>query len=304
MYFRDESFFSFLFRTQLLHGCFDFSNLLTFGGRRRSHLKAQQKLMPVYKRIDEAILYSILNDDEREQTSFSHPYIHLSLVKDFFQKDFSRYQLNRCDSFRFCDLCIYESYSCHGVGYLKHHWDVTKYCEWHNKSLSIFLPTSYEHTIKSISEIISGNLPHARNIYTYPIAESKPTRGIGKIIRPFSSVYIKPCALLLLREWVTWNKEELLTVLPRKAQDPNGIELFKDISKNMDSYVKLIFENKGTYKLEVFDDFLSARTLIATEKYGVCRKDSFIFKVLKDRGLDCKFNMDKSICSVCGMSTK
>jgi len=301
MYFKDESLFSFLFRTQLLYGCLDFSNLITFGGRIRNHLKGQQELIPLYQRINEVLLNSILNDYEPKQTSFSHPYSHLTIVKDFLHSGFSHRHENRCDSLRYCDMCIEKSYSYYGVSYLKRQWGITKYCDVHKRSLSVFLPVSYENSVESMIKIVSGVLPHPKKIYTYPMAESLSTRGKGKVTRPFSSLYIKPCALLLLRKWIYWNKNELLTMLPKRIGDPYSVELLKDISKYPGTYVEQIYNNRNDDNLQRFNDFVSANTVITIEKYGIIRKDSFRFKVMKARNIQCRFSMNKKLCNGCEM---
>ncbi|HBX2114966.1 TPA: hypothetical protein MHS11_001468 [Klebsiella aerogenes] len=304
MYFKDESLLSFLFRTQLLYSGIDFSNLFTFGGRIRSHLKAKKELLPLYQRFNEGLLYSILNDYEHEQTSFSHPYNDLKMVKEFLNLGFCHVYQNSCESFTYCDMCIEESYHHHGVGYLQRQWGKTKYCDVHKKSLSVLPPLSYKNSVDSMFEILSGNLPHPKKIYTYSMNEALLTRGMGKIIRPFSSIYIKPCALLLLQKWIYCNKNYLLTVLPKKIGDPYSIDLLRELSKHPETYVKQIFKKRNEDNLQAFNDFISENTVITTEKYGVIYKDSFKFKIMKARNIKCKFSMNKKLCYGCEMWQK
>ncbi|GEM_PF-6732554 len=86
MTFQDESIFGFLFRTQLIYGYLDFSNIFRMNGMVRTTIIAKEELLPVYRRVNKKILYLMINRSQREKISLEQPYSHLDELNRFLQQ--------------------------------------------------------------------------------------------------------------------------------------------------------------------------------------------------------------------------
>lgn len=287
MYFHDESLFSFLFRTQLIYGYHNFHNLLTLNGRVSDHLKAQKELIPIYNRMSEKCLYLVINTHNHDEISFSQPYKDLSKVKEFLDKGCIR-ECNRLSkSFRYCNECIEENCNSFGIGYLKRSWDIYKDCYKHKTPLSEIIPHTYNSSVEIMMGLILGIKPNPKDIFTHKKNESMCSLQTIEVTKPLSSLYIKPCAFILMEKWIYRNRIKLVPFLPKSMWDTNLTPTLTQLTKHPSSFVSDIYNARNNDNFQAFRDFVSENTIIIQERFGVIQKNSFSFNIMKAKNINC-----------------
>jgi len=168
MIFQDESFFSFLFRTQLIYGYLDFSNIFRMNGMVRTTIIAKEQLLPIYGRINKKALYLMINRTQREKISLEQPYSHLEEFNRFLQQGVA--VLTGSDFFfvRFCKECLDESYKLYGISYFKKEWEINLYCKRHKRTLSEMTGRGAKHSVEIMTRLISGGTLHDSEFIIHP----------------------------------------------------------------------------------------------------------------------------------------
>ncbi|MFP2163923.1 hypothetical protein ACLEYI_02990 [Enterobacter ludwigii] len=284
MFFNDESLFSFLFRTQLIYGYHNFRNLITLGGWVAYEINARKELLPVYHRFNELKLLNVVNTNEHPHTTFNSPHSNLREFKEFIEQG-KAYINGRPDRMiRFCNICIMENEKNYGVGYLKKDWDFSRYCFKHKLPLSEIIPCSYTKTVNAMSNIMRGGLPENDDFMMLPLVKTK-FKETKK--QPLSTLYIKPCASFLMKEWIYSNRVILTELLQKKLYVLQKDELLKQLTLYPDWYVSKLYHKRNDESLVIFKDYLTQNTCVIKEKYGLLRNDSFVFRCLKAKIINC-----------------
>lgn len=284
MFFNDESLFSFLFRTQLIYGYHNFRNLITLGGWVAYEINARKELLPVYHRFNELKLLNVVNTNEHPHTTFNSPYLNLREFKEFIEQG-KAYINGRPDRMiRFCNICIMENEKNYGVGYLKKDWDFSRYCFKHKLPLSEIIPCSYTKTVNAMSALMRGGVPENDDFMMLPLVKTK-FKETKK--QPLSTLYIKPCASFLMKEWIYSNRLILTELLQKKIYDLQKDELLKQLTLYPDWYVSKLYHKRNDESLVIFKDYLTQNTCVIKEKYGLLRNDSFVFRCLKAKIINC-----------------
>lgn len=299
MFFNDESLFSFLFRTQLIYGYHNFRNLITLGGWVSHKINARKELFPIYHRFNELKLLNVVNSGEHPHTTFSSPYSNLREFKEFIEHG-TAYINGRPDrTIRFCNICIMENKKKYGVGYLKKDWEFSRYCFIHKVPLSEIIPFSYKKTLNAMSDIIQGVLPENDNFVIPPLEERKWKEIKKQQKKPLSTLYIKPCASFLMKEWIYENRIILTELLLKKLYDLQKDVLLKQLTLYPDWYVSKLYHKRHDESLIIFKDYVTQNTCVIKEKYGVLRKNSFVFRCLKAKSINCNNCTEKLSSSDC-----
>ncbi|CZY43672.1 hypothetical protein [Enterobacter hormaechei] len=304
MFFNDESLFSFLYRTQLVYGYHNFRNLITLGGWVAYKIIARKELLPVYHRFNEFKLLNVVNSSEHPHTTFSSPYSNLKEFEEFTEHG-TAYINGRPDrTIRFCNVCILESQKKYGVGYLKKDWEFSRYCFKHKLPLSEIIPCSYIKTVKAMSDIMQGVLPANDVLIISPLEKIKLREIKKQKIAPLSTLYIKPCASYLMKEWIYANRIILTELLQKKLYDLQKDVLLKQLTLYPDWFVSKLYHKRHVESLVIFKDYVAQNTCVIKEKYGVLRKDSFVFRCLKAKMINCNDCAEKLSPRDCKLQNK
>ncbi|MEB5887500.1 hypothetical protein [Enterobacter roggenkampii] len=179
MIFQDESFFSFLFRTQLIYGYLDFSNIFRMNGMVRTTIIAKEELLPVYRRVNKKALYLMINWRQREAISLMQPYSHLDELNRFLQQGIAVLTDSEFFFVRFCKECLDECYKLYGIGYFKKEWGINLYCNRHKRTLSEMTGRRAKHSIDIMTRLILDGTLHDGEFITHlPLeAEFQKIRG-------------------------------------------------------------------------------------------------------------------------------
>lgn len=304
MFFNDESLFSFLFRTQLIYGYHNFRNLITLGGWVAHKINARKELLPIYHRFNELKLLNVVNSGEHPHTTFSSPYSNLKEFKEFIEHGTAYINGRPSRTIRFCNICIMENKKKYGVGYLKKDWDFSRYCFNHKVPLSEIIPCSYKKTVNAMSGIIQGVLPENDDYVILPLKETKLKEIKKQQKEPLSTLYIKPCASFLMKEWIFANRIILTELLKEKLYDLQKDVLLKQLTLYPDWYVSKLYHKRHDESLVIFKNHVTQNTCIIKEKYGVLRKDSFVFRCLKAKAINCNDCTEKLSQRDCKLQNK
>lgn len=288
MIFQDESLFSFLFRTQLVYGYQDFSNLFRLCGLARNAIAVKKALLPVYRRVNKKTLYKMINYTQREMISVEQPYAHLNELERFLLRGVVILKDKRFINVGFCKYCLDESYEMNGIGYLKKGWEASNYCYRHKIPISETIGASHKLSADIMMKLILGEKISPNDSFTHKsaIAGQKMTKEKG--IRHFSSLYLKPCSLALIRSWVCTNQSLLSGVYSDNLWGVDTPLLQRNICDVPDEFIIKLFSNVNDDNLVCFREFIAQQTNVVFESYGIYSRDEFRFKVLKSKNINCK----------------
>lgn len=287
MFYNDESLFSFLFRTQFIYGYHNFRNLITLGGWVTHKIIARQELLPVYHRFNELKLFNVINSNKLPDTTFNSPYSTLREFKEFIENGTTRSN-NRPDrKIRFCNSCIKENERAYGVGYLKKEWEFSRYCFKHKLPLCEIIPFSYTRTVNGMSGIMQGVLPEKDDFLILSMEKSESKANKTQVTRRLSTLYVKPCASFIMKEWIYANRVILTELLKKKLFALQKDVLLKQLTLYPDWYVSELYNERNDESLVIFKEYLTQNTSVIKEQYGVLRNDSFVFRCLKAKTINC-----------------
>ncbi|KLR15363.1 hypothetical protein QM092_07010 [Enterobacter hormaechei] len=287
MTFQDESIFGFLFRTQLIYGYLDFSNIFRMNGMVRTTIIAKEELLPVYRRVNKKILYLMINRSQREKISLEQPYSHLDELNRFLQQGVAVLNGSAFFFVRFCKECLDECYKLYGIGYFKKEWEKNLYCNRHKRSLSEMTGREAKHSVDIMTRLILGNPLYDGDFFTNLPLKAELKKITGRVTRPFSLLYIKPCAILSISKWVVEKRHALSLILPGVEGNIDRALLLKKMSDNPEEFIIKLYNERNNPNLKEFGVFLSQTTKNVIEKYGVFSDDEFRFKVMKSKNINC-----------------
>lgn len=288
MIFQDESFYSFLFRTQLVYGYLDFSNIFRANGMVRTTITVKEELLPVYRRINKKSLYLMINRSKREKISLQHPYTHLDELNTFLHQGVVVLTDSIFFDVRFCKECLEECYNLYGIGYLKKEWEHNLYCDRHKKTLSEMTGRLAKSSVDIMMRLILGGQLHEGEFFNFPPSFDEWYKKIrGGDIRVFSSLYIKPCASSLISNWIYANRYALSAMPLEGSKNTEVALLLKAMSDNPEDFIIKLYNDSKNDNLKHFREFISRTTKVVIENYGVLSDDEFRFKVMKSKFISC-----------------
>lgn len=301
MIFQDESFFSFLFRTQLIYGYLDFSNIFRMNGMVRTTIIAKEELLPIYGRINKKALYLMINRTQREKISLEQPYSHLNELNRFLQQGVAVLNDRGFFFVRFCKECLDECFKLYGIGYFKKEWERNLYCNRHKRTLSEMTGREAKHSVDIMTRLILGGPLHDGEFIEHLPLKAELKKIRRRVTRPFSLLYIKPCAMLSISKWVVEKKHALSLILPGIEGNIDRALLLKKISDNPEEFIIKLYNERNNPNLMEFGVFLSQTTKNVTEKYGVFSDDEFRFNVMKSKNINCLNCFSDKLCGNCRM---
>lgn len=301
MYFKDENILSFLFRTQVIYGCFNFSNLFSQNGKIKMGINIQKELLPVYRLYNEKKLYELLGKTYTAEVEFCTPYKKLYSLGNLLNREKVYCYMVNYVSFNFCIECIEESYKAHGVGYLKQEWFRSGYCNKHKIPLYFVPIRSFSDSIDNMMKLMAGIRPHPHNYR--PITERDSFTSVSKHKNQdiTSTVYIKPCVEKLFIEWINEHNDILLSTIQPKGCNYSKSYLLKSVLRHERDYFKIFYLNRHSNNFISFNEFLSKKTRIIIEKHGAIQEDSFSDSVMKNAStncLTCDINLSSLACKM------
>lgn len=162
---------SFIYRTHILNGVSEFSNIITNNGCWASFPVILKNTLEFFKPIDDSIFLQLLRDvgwAQRSYEIFDCPASYRYELGKFFGK--SGIKLNKsmsAEPIRYCLACINEQIEQYGYGTLNIAWHKDEVCKVHETGLFILQSKTRRETTDALKSIYRGIHPKAYSKFKY-----------------------------------------------------------------------------------------------------------------------------------------
>lgn len=168
---KDESLYSFIFRTHIVFGINDFSNIVTSQGLIQYIPVMLSGTLEHYHPIDQRkILELIIREYSLDygQSVFEHPR-EIFIFLDYILSNKRKLTENRANGIHlsYCLKCIRDHINQHGFGFFSYKWSFINQCEIHRVPISSVKQSSSYNTLKVMKSVISGINPPDLNDHIF-----------------------------------------------------------------------------------------------------------------------------------------
>ena len=160
---KDESIHSLIYRTHMLNGISNFTNLVGSTGCWTSFPKILQGTLCYYKPIDEPLILSLMQQvglAMKPQSMFDNPMGYIDEFFDFFRlATYPKSRSFRNKKIKYCLNCIQDSIKQIGFGYFNVNWYYGDFCSKHNRPLLYIKATNQKSAINLLHLVYLGRNP-------------------------------------------------------------------------------------------------------------------------------------------------
>lgn len=160
---KDESIHSFIYRSHVVNGVSDFSNIITQSGDWASFPKILKNTLHLYQPIDDSKFLYLLRDIGLAPISdnvFDSPVTYRTHLLEFFgQGDGKTKVSKRATPIRYCLHCIKEHIQKFGYGVIDVTWARNFFCPTHESALHKVKAKNRKEAIEAVSCILRGVHP-------------------------------------------------------------------------------------------------------------------------------------------------
>jgi hypothetical protein len=278
---KDESIHSLIYRTHVINGVSDFSNIITTKGGWASFPKILKDTLHLYKPIDDLKFFHLLRDiglAEITNKTFNDPVAYREDLEIFF----GFYQGTRRNKqwslpIKYCLICIKSHIKRHGYGVIKVTWSDNTFCPIHETDLHVVRTITRKEAVEGLSHILRGVHPKKYEPPSY-------RRGYFSDYREYyhqkKCDYIAPCLANELKEFILANWRNF----------PQGL---LDKNYSSESYLTKHYMMEQIYnaakdsKYQGFIDFWNNFSEIKYIDTGVVNRKAITEKVHKSTKVSC-----------------
>ena len=215
---KDESIHNMIYRTHVINGIFDFSNIITTKGSWSSFPKVLQDTLHLYKPIDDFKLLHLLRDIGLARITnkiFENPLEYREDLQKFLGQYNDKYGSKQGTTpIRYCLPCIKDYIKKFGYSFINVTWSRNSLCPTHETDLHIAEVTNRREAIDALNCIVRGVHPKA---YKKPSYRSDYFHDFREYYHVKSCEYIAPCLDDELKEFIIANWKSF----PRDLIDKN-----------------------------------------------------------------------------------
>jgi hypothetical protein len=202
----DESIHSLIYRTHVINGVSDFSNIITTKGSWSSFPKILQGTLHLYKPIDDLKFLNLLRDIRLGKITdkiFENPVACRDDLERFFRQGNSNRKTKQATlSIAYCLNCINNHIQKFGYGVINVTWSGNSFCPIHKTDLHIAKAKNRNEAAEALNHIFGGIHPKT---YESPSYKSDHFHDSRKYYHETSCDYIAPCLGDGLKEFITEN---------------------------------------------------------------------------------------------------
>lgn len=283
---RDELIHSFIYRTQVINGITDFSNIITKKGGWSSFPKIHKGTLHLYNSIDEQkLLYALRCIDLARITRdlFSDPFSYRKDIKKFLRLDFNSIRTKmRTISIKYCLNCIKNDLKEYGYGVMRLSWEGGRICPIHNSKILVAIAMSRTEAIKALHYILRGMHPYKYEAVSYM---TRKFHMIGEYGHQKTCEYIAPCLENDFEKFIEEHWQDFHYILFNKYY--SSPEYLKETHMMRD-----IYQLAKALKYERFINFWRDTSEIKRVYTGVINSESLtedISKSINGNCQNCKF---------------
>jgi hypothetical protein len=202
----DESIHSLIYRTHVINGFFDFSNIITAKGGWASFPTILKDTLYLYNPIDDLKFLHLLRDiglTKITNKTFNDPVAYRVDLEKFFGIYQGTRRINRMSlPIKYCLICIENHIKIHGYGVIKVTWICNTFCPIHKTDLHIVRAINRKEAIEGLSHILRGIHPKK---YDPPSYRSDDFSDFREDYHQKDCDYIAPCLANKLKEFILAN---------------------------------------------------------------------------------------------------
>lgn len=298
VFYDDEHIISFLFRMQLIHGIFDFSNLFHLNGKLRHNIQTPKSILDICREYDEyQFAYSFASHTDEEGIGWGPINFSRMTVGQFLDSGEVTIAKRNHNNLKiyYCKTCIQESIEKNGVGYLKKSWLMGGVCKIHNKKLLPLKQIPMPQMIDVLSDLLVSG------IFTEDYPDDGGTVNVGEkrvniddenvyyssnTFEP-SFVYIKPCVKEYFAHWLCLHRRSLSRRYYKELRYKYAELLAVDLQENPVFFVPYLYSILMADQQCSFKEYVEKSTKIDTELVGIRNQRRIPLKVMKLCGVNC-----------------
>lgn len=278
----DESIHSFIYRTHIINGVANFSNIITASGYWKSFPKILNKTLHLYQPIDDLKFLNLLRDIGLApimEEVFRDPFKYHEHLLDFFgQSKYSIRVNTRTSPIRYCLHCIENQIQKLGFGFINVNWAINTFCPTHQVDLHEVAVKKREEAVVALACILRGD--HPKNFeqpkYKKDYFENRRERYHKK-----KCDYVAPCLADELKLFISENYHQLSIDL--LGENHSFVRYL-----TTDHMITKIYlsAKKGRYKL--FQNFWTNFAECKLVHSGVVSRNAVTEKIYKSKRTDCQ----------------
>jgi hypothetical protein len=210
----DESIHSLIYRTHVINGLSDFSNIISTQGHWHGSPHILKDTLQFYDPIDDSLFLKLLRDfglGEVEREVFKNPFSYVEDLEKFFGCYKGVNKTKKPTSIiAYCLECIRESIVLYGFGFFHITWHANSHCFKHKTILSRISFSSRTESIKNIATILRGEHPEKYSTPTYSSFSFHDWRDYrkAKIIN-----FYAPCLVDKFQQFILNKRKKSKTIL-------------------------------------------------------------------------------------------
>lgn len=279
---KDESLHSFIYRTHVVNGVSDFSNIITAKGGWASLPRILKNTLHLYEPIDDARFLYLLRDiglANITDKTFEDPVAYREDLENFFGKHNNK-KRNKSNTLpiKYCLKCIKKHIQDFGYGIINVTWSNNSFCQIHKTDLYIARSKSRNETIDALSYIFRGTHPKT---YEKPRYRSEYFYDFREYNHDKKCDYIAPCLANEFKNFISDNfKDFSLDLLGQSHSSVNYLTTNHMMTK--------IYESAKNSKYKQFIDFWSNFAEITHLDTGVINRKAITEDIYKSKKVNCQ----------------
>jgi hypothetical protein len=279
---KNESVHSYIYRTHIVNGVSDFSNIIATGGGWASFPKLLKGTLHLYKPIDDLNFLNMLRDIGLAKITYkalNDPVAY----RDDLEMFFGQYKGNRIVRqgalpITYCLKCIKSHIRKFGFGIIDVTWSRNSFCPIHKADLNTAKVTNRKDAIEALNHILRGAHPKA---YESPSYRREHFHDSRKYYHEKNSDHIAPCLADDLKEFIKANwKSFPKDLLDRNYSSENYLTKPYMMTK--------IYESAKNIKYKRFEDFWKNFAEIKYIDSGVVNRKAITEAIYKSTKIACQ----------------
>jgi hypothetical protein len=278
----DESIYSLIYRTHIINGVSDFSNIITSKGGWASFPKILQGTLHLYEPVDDLKFLNLLRDIGLAKITnkmFKDPLAYREDLERFFGcYEGDRKIQQKSKQIKYCLKCIQDHIREFGYGIIKITWSENDFCPIHETDLYIPKTSNRRESIEALSDILRGI--HS-NKYKKPSYISKYFHDFRDHRHKKSIDNLAPCLEEEFKKYISMNWK----IFPQGTLDKN----YSSKNQIMQPYMMEKIYNwlQGSNYAD-FQNFWNEHAEVKNVHTGVINRSAIKDNIIKNFKVNCQ----------------
>lgn len=286
---QDESIHSLIYRTHIVNGDSNFSNIITLNGRWTSFPNILKGTLHYYEPVNDSFFLRLLRELGQVAKSdqlFKYPTQDQAYLKRFFSlySGLSKAK-DHSSTINYCIECVREHIKNFGYAVLKVTWLTNTFCNEHNTSLFQIPESNRAGSVKALKSVYLGI--HPKN-YCTPKYVNKVSTDFRQQYIGTDTKYVAPCLNDEFKTFILKTRYDLPVEISKKA----GVKL-SHYRTSDNSLIRIFIMEKIYYALkntqnQLFKEFWSKYAVTKKVNTGVISKKSLVETIIISKKSDCQ----------------